>query len=147
MARPAVLVAIAALALAGCGSESHPAGERTGELVVSVEPAEFPDHLEDTECFAAVPGVAVLAESNGPPAVCDDVAARVLQGRERLSWPPALLRDPDATTECLLARGDEKVAVARSTADTDEGEAAYELAERICTGLRKDGWKQADWGP
>jgi hypothetical protein len=85
MARPAVLVAIAALALAGCGSESHPAGETTGELVVSVEPAEFPDHLEDTECFAAVPGVAVLAESNGPPAVCEDVAARVLQGRERLS--------------------------------------------------------------
>jgi ABC-type phosphate/phosphonate transport system substrate-binding protein len=51
MARPATaLAALAALVLAGCGSDSHPARETTGELIVSIEPAELPDHLEDNDC-------------------------------------------------------------------------------------------------
>jgi hypothetical protein len=48
MARPAT--ALAALVLAGCGSDSHPARETTGELIVSIEPAELPHHLEDNDC-------------------------------------------------------------------------------------------------
>ena len=147
MPRRAVLAALAALALTGCDSDSRPAAETTNELVLSIRPAEFPGQLEATECFAAVPGLVVLAESDRPPAVCDDVADRYLQVLRPLSWPPALLRDPDAITECLLARGTEKVGVMRTTSDDHVGEAAYELADRICTGLRKDGWKRADWRP
>jgi hypothetical protein len=149
MARPAgVLVALlAALVLPGCGSGSRAADETTGELVVSIEPAKLPDRLAANECFAAVRGLAIVGEADlGPPAACDELAARYLRGRTRLSWPPPLLSDPDGITECFLQHGYEKVLVDRTTTDDAEGDAAYELADRMCNALRKEGWKRAeDW--
>ena len=145
MIRPALLVV--ALALAGCSShESGPTGTTTSGIVVSLEPAKLPEHLQANECFAAVRGFAIVAEAEGPTTLCRDLAARYLRGLHRLSWPPPLLSNPDGITECTLDLVTTRLAVMRTTTNDALGDLAYALADQMCSDLRTKGWIRAPSG-
>ena len=148
MPRSAAIV-LTAIALAGCSSDAQRAQQttETGEIVLRVEAAKVPDHLEDNQCFAAVRGFLVLAEAEGPTSICDDLAAGYLRGLHRLSWPPPLLTNPDRISECVLEFVTTTVVVMYTTNNDALGDWAYDVADRMCSGLRKRGWKKADWDP
>jgi hypothetical protein len=123
MPRSAAIV-LAAVALAGCSSDARRAQHttETGEIVVRLEPAKVPDHLEDNQCFAAVRGFAIVAQGEGPTSVCDDLAARYLRGLHLLSWPPPLLTNPDRISECVLEFVTTTVVVMHTTSNDALGD-------------------------
>jgi hypothetical protein len=139
MARLAVM--LAGLLLAGCSHDDGPSSGRTSTLL-SLEPAGLGEAPTGDECFAAARGIVILAEAKGGPPACERLAARYLKGAQRIPWPPPLLRNPDGITACFLGRRAEQVAVQRSEAEPD-----IALAEHICAGLRREGWKRASLGP
>jgi hypothetical protein len=77
--------------------------------------------------------------------VCGDLAAKYLRGRHRLSWPP-LLDNPDGISECVLEFLTTRLVVIRTTTNDALGEWADDVADRMCSELRKEGWKNADLG-
>jgi hypothetical protein len=131
---------LAALLLAGCDDGDERAATSTS-YTLEVERAGLPKRLAPGECFAAVPGVVVLGRAVGGPAGCRTVAARYFGARHRLRWPPALLRGPDSISECTLRRGSAVLAVVRH--DDPNDDRAFDLATRMCEGLRHDGWRAA----
>jgi hypothetical protein len=150
MTRPAPLIVIV-LAVAACSSHSSRSAERrpttASAIVVKVEPAKLPDQLEANQCFAAVRGFAIVAEAEGPTTICGDLAAKYLHGLHRLSWTPPLLDNPDGISQCVVEFLTTRLVVMRTTTNDALGDWAYDVADRMCSELREEGWKNADRGP
>ena len=135
---------------AGCGSTVTPASETstTGKTyVVKLEPATLPKDLPAEACFVGIRSYDVIILGEGLPEKysCSRVADEVFPRAEQLPWSrdEYLKAAADAVDECELEREGGRLSVVRGDPD-QEGprfDGAYDLAERACARLEREGWK------
>jgi len=149
MAIRSLLVAAALGALlAGCGqngSTARPAPVRDSIVVTKLEPVSLPKRLPREACFVGVRSydVMLLAERLPREASCARVADEVFPRGRRLPWSRRNYLRADSVEECELTRGGGRLQVLRGDPDREgpRFEAAYELSERACAKLEREGWK------
>jgi hypothetical protein len=146
------LLAVASLLtvlVAGCGGRaSAPTSETTTKdktMVVTLEPMTLPKELPPEACFVGVQSYDVMLVGTRLPDTysCARVADVVFPGAEQLPWSRAEYQDEDQVEECELERGGGRLQLLRGDPDQEGArfEAAYDLTERACARLEREGWR------
>jgi hypothetical protein len=143
----AVAGLLAVLAASCGGRASAPTSETTTKnktMVVTLEPTTLPKELPPEACFVGVHSYDVMLLGTRLPDTysCARVADVVLPGAEQLPWSRAEYHDEHQVEECELERGGGRLQVLRGDPDQEGArfEAAYDVTERACARLEREGW-------
>jgi hypothetical protein len=144
LAVASVLMALAA----GCGKGSSRPASASGKrdvIVSRLEPMTLPKVLPRQVCSVGIRsydvmlfGVRLRQEDS-----CSRVADEVFRGERQLPWSREHYVNSDQVEECELARGGGRLQVLRGDPDFEgpRFDAAYDLTERACARLEREGWK------